>query len=340
MQTLSDCKDGQSGSIASYLELYRLIARIRHAELCIAAHYPEQRMRCPVHLSIGQEGVAAGLAMSMRSGDKLYAAHRSHAAYLASGGALQPFFAELLGREGGICGGRGGSMHLMNATTNFLGAVPILGDAVALATGCALAMQMRGENLVTAVMFGDGATEEGSFQESLQFAASKKLPIVYVCENNGLSVNTPWGKRRQESFRLTAVASAFGLNATSGDGNDPVAVMQLCQAAIERARNGTGPFFLEFFTWRWQEHCGPREEMFPLIKDGQTFFPWQKSCPLQNLRKHQVLSRVESRLLADIEEEERNAVSCAWQLAESASFVAASAAAHHVYASSEGRSGN
>lgn len=317
--------------------LYRRIARLRHAELCIARHYPEQRMRCPVHLSTGQEGIAAGLAEALEPSDKLYASHRSHGAYIASGGDLRAFFAELLGREGGICGGRGGSMHLASPDNGFMGSVPILGDAIALATGNALAARMRGESSIVAVVFGDGATEEGIFHESLQFAALKQLPIIYVCENNGISVNTPWETRHPADFRLTEAALAHGVRAVAGNGNDPVEVLTECMRAAEIARSGQGPSFLEFFTWRWQEHCGPRDEMYPLQAGNQTFFPWKKSCPLENMRDYLENCGVERQILAEMEENERIMVEEAWQWAHEAPYASHSGVGDHVYAPQRGR---
>ena len=172
-------------------KLYREMVRIRIVEESIAEHYPEQEMRCPVHFSIGQEAVAVGVCVHLDPSDHVFSNHRSHGHYLAKGGDLKAMVAEIYGKEAGCSRGFGGSMHLLDLKHGFLGAAPIVGSTIPIAVGSALTATVKEEDRVTVVFLGDGATEEGVFSESLNFAALKQLPVVFVCENNLYSVYSP-----------------------------------------------------------------------------------------------------------------------------------------------------
>lgn len=230
--------------------------RIRRVEEAIADRYAEQEMRCPTHLCIGQEAIAVGVCNVLARTDKVFSNHRAHGHYMAKGGDLNAMVAELYGRATGCCGGRGGSMHLIDLDAGFMGATPIVGGTVPLAVGSAWASALQKRNDVTVVFFGDGCFEEGVVHESMNFSALHKLPIVFVCENNDFSVYTPL-KLRQPQRPIYTCAAAHGLNAIAGDGNDVDAVRALAQQAIAAARAGQGPQFLELSTFRWREHCGP-----------------------------------------------------------------------------------
>ena len=240
----------------SSVEHHRAMLRIRLVEQAIAERYAEQQMRCPMHLCIGQEAIAVGVCAALQPDDKVFSNHRAHGHYLAKGGSLKAMLAELYGRATGCCGGRGGSMHLIDLDVGFMGATPIVGGTVPLAVGSAWAARLQRQPFVTVVFFGDGCFEEGVVHESLNFAALHKLPIVFVCENNQFSVYTRLNER-QPDRPIYPIAAAHGLTAASGDGNDLDAVLGLAQAAIGRARAGAGPQFLELHTYRWREHCGP-----------------------------------------------------------------------------------
>ena len=240
----------------SSVEHHRAMLRIRLVEQAIAERYAEQQMRCPMHLCIGQEAIAVGVCAALQPDDKVFSNHRAHGHYLAKGGSLKAMLAELYGRATGCCGGRGGSMHLIDLDAGFMGATPIVGGTVPLAVGSAWAARLQRQPRVTVVFFGDGCFEEGVVHESLNFAALHKLPIVFVCENNQFSVYTRLNER-QPDRPIYPIAAAHGLTAASGDGNDLDAVLGLAQAAIGRARAGAGPQFLELHTYRWREHCGP-----------------------------------------------------------------------------------
>ena len=240
----------------SSVEHHRAMLRIRLVEQAIADRYVEQQMRCPMHLCIGQEAIAVGVCAALQPDDKVFSNHRAHGHYLAKGGSLKAMLAELYGRATGCCGGRGGSMHLIDLDVGFMGATPIVGGTVPLAVGSAWAARLQRQPRVTVVFFGDGCFEEGVVHESLNFAALHKLPIVFVCENNQFSVYTRLNER-QPDRPIYPIAAAHGLTASSGNGNDLDAVLGLARAAIGRARAGAGPQFLELHTYRWREHCGP-----------------------------------------------------------------------------------
>jgi pyruvate dehydrogenase E1 component alpha subunit len=254
--------------------------RIRMVEEEIARRYPEQEMRCPVHLSIGQEGVAVGVCSALEERDYALSAHRAHAHYLAKGGGLKAMLAEMYGRRTGCAGGKGGSMHLVDPAANMLGAVPIVGGSIPIAVGAAFASWMKGEDRVTAVFLGDGATEEGVFAESLNFAALKSLPVLFICENNLYSVYSPLSVRQAPGRDRLALARAHGMEAREADGNDVEAVYRLTLEAAGRARRGEGPAYLEFSTYRWLEHCGPNYDNDAGYRSEEEFASWRAQCPV------------------------------------------------------------
>lgn len=261
------------------LGLYRTLLKIRLTEEIVAQIYPEQEMRCPVHLCTGQEAVPAGVCAALRPSDYALGAHRSHGHYLAKGGDLKAMIAEFYGRRTGTSGGRGGSMHLIDRNAGFLGAVPIVASSIPIATGVALAAKRRGENRVTAVFFGDGATEEGMFHESLNFASLQRLPVLYVCENNLYSVYSPLNVRQPTGRTIHALARAHGLTSIHADGNDVLGVYETAREAVSETRT-SGPVFLEFATYRWREHCGPHFDNHLGYRTESEFLEYKARCPI------------------------------------------------------------
>lgn len=240
-------------------------------------------MRCPVHLCIGQEAIAAGVCAALGPGDRIFSNHRAHGHYLAKGGDLNAMIAELYGRAAGCCGGRGGSMHLIDFAAGFMGATPIVGGTVPLAVGSAWASSLRQDGKVTVVFFGDGCFEEGVMHESMNFAVLHQLPVVFVCENNGLSVYTP-RIQRQPSRPIHRVAEAHGMAAVAGSGNDVEEVLALARNAVDSARQGRGPQFLELNTYRWREHCGPDFDDGLRYRATSEIKAGLEDCPISRLR--------------------------------------------------------
>lgn len=262
------------------IQLYRRMLRIRRVEERIADLYPRQQMRCPVHLSIGQEAVAVGVCSVLQPNDYVLSGHRSHSHYLAKGGDLKKMMAELYGKVGGCSKGKGGSMHLVDLDAGFLGATPIVGSTIGIATGAALGVAMKTEARVIVIFFGEGATEEGIFFEAVNFAALKRLPIIFVCENNLYSVYSPMSVRQPAERDNVTIVRGLGVPGVKGDGNDVEVVFRLAREAIELARAGNGPSYLEFATYRWREHCGPNYDNDIGYRTEQEFLQWKKQCPL------------------------------------------------------------
>ncbi|TDR78460.1 thiamine pyrophosphate-dependent dehydrogenase E1 component subunit alpha [Paludibacterium purpuratum] len=263
--------------------LYRAMLRIRMVEEEIARRYPEQQMRCPVHLSIGQEAPAAAFGLALSADDRAMSTHRSHAHYLGKGGDLEKMIAELYGKSTGCCGGRGGSMHLSDERAGFLASTAIVGNSIPVGVGVALAQQLRGESALTCVFLGDGATEEGAFYEAANFAALRHLPVLFVCENNLYSVYSPLSKRQPAERDLCTLARALGVPAEQVDGNDAQAVLAVAQRAAAEIRAGGGPRFIECMTYRWREHCGPHFDDDLGYRPTGELAAWQDRDPLPRL---------------------------------------------------------
>jgi TPP-dependent pyruvate/acetoin dehydrogenase alpha subunit len=270
--------------ITPALGLFRSILRIRRVEEALAERYAEQEMRCPMHLCIGQEAIAVGVCETLKTSDRVFSNHRAHGHYLAKGGDLNAMVAEIYGRATGCCGGRGGSMHLIDLDAGFMGATPIVGGTIPLAVGSAWAASLLDKNYVTVVFFGDGCFEEGVMHESLNFAALHKLPIVFVCENNDFSVYTRLDER-QPDRPIYRLAGAHGMTAYSGNGNNVEEVLSIATEAINAARQGLGPQFLEFHTYRWREHCGPNFDDELAYRSIDEIETGKRACPLADYTK-------------------------------------------------------
>ena len=264
--------------------LYRQLLRIRRIEEAIAARYAAQQMRCPVHLSIGQEAVAVGVCAALERRDSVFSNHRAHAHYLAKGGDAVAMLAEIYGLENGCCRGVGGSMHMIDRQAGFNGAVPIVGATVPLAVGVAWAARLRGEDQVSTAFFGDGTFEEGVVHESLNFAILHRLPVLFVCENNQYACYTALAER-QPPRPLHAVAEAHGCRVLIADGNDVEAVYQAAVEAVRHLRAGGAPVFLECMTYRWREHCGPNYDDDLGYRPSGELEAWEEKCPLGRLAR-------------------------------------------------------
>ena len=291
--------------------LYLEMLRIRVIEKRIADRYNEKEMRCPVHLSIGQEAVAVGVCAQLRQADRVMSAHRSHGHYLAKGGNVYAMIAELYGRRDGCCGGRGGSMHLMDREAGFWGAVPIVGSTLPIALGLTLADKRRGGDEITAAFLGEAATEEGVFTETLNLACVMRLPLLFVCENNGFSVYTPLHVRRSQDFNFEAYVRSHGAHYLRGDGNDVVEVFQAAGRGLQAMRQDpVRPCVLEFATWRYYEHCGPGQDDHLGYREQEQIDHWAERCPLAVARKRLLvlepgleteMAAAEKRFLEEIE---------------------------------------
>jgi len=256
--------------------IYRTLQLIRRAEEEVARIYPSDKIKSPVHLSIGQESVAVGVCDPLRPDDVVSGTYRSHAAYIAKGGDLAAMFAELYGKDSGCARGKGGSMHIVGMDQYILGTSAVVGTTVPIALGYALALKREGRQRVVAAFFGDGATEEGVFYESLNFAALHKLPVLFVCENNGYAIHTPLSKR-WATPRLCERVATYGIPAHQVCDSDVLAIWNLASEAYSSIRGGSGPIFLECKTYRWREHVGPGEDYHAGYRTRDELRPWQEN---------------------------------------------------------------
>ena len=265
-------------------ELYFSMLRIRLVEERIAELYSEQEMRCPVHLSIGQEAIAVGVCNNLGTGDIVMSAHRAHAHYLAKGGSLKSMLAELYGRSTGCAMGKGGSQHLVGLECGFFAAVPIVGSTIPIAVGVAWASKLKKSKNIVTVFFGDGATEEGVLFESLNFSCLKNVPILFVCENNFYSVYSPLKVRQSPNRNISSIAESHGLKTFTGDGNDLHQVSKITNDAIKYMQQNNAPAFIEFETFRWLEHVGPNWDDDIGYRDDGELDHWLKRDPLENYK--------------------------------------------------------
>lgn len=265
------------------LMLHKEILYVRLVEEAIAERYKDNEMRCPVHLSIGQEATAVGVCQALKISDKVFSTHRCHAHYLAKGGDLKRMLAEIYGKETGCCGGRGGSMHLTDDEKGMVVSVPIVSSNIPLAVGSALSSKIDSSDAVSVAFIGDGSLEEGVFHESVNFAQINKLPVLFVCENNLYSVYTPLNARQPER-PLSDLGKAHNIVTFTADGNDVKAVLAVTTEAVAYARAGKGPAFLVFDTYRWREHCGPNYDNHIGYRAEDEFMGWKKKDPLELIR--------------------------------------------------------
>lgn len=309
------------------------IMRIRRIEERIKDLYAEQEMRCPTHFSIGQEAVAVGVCSHLRNEELVTSAHRNHAHYLAKGGDLKAMLAELYGKATGCSSGKGGSMHLIDLSAGFLGAVPIVGSSIPIGVGAAMSSVMQGKPLLTVIFFGDAATETGVFHESLNIAAIHKLPVIMVCENNLYSALTPLEVRHPEGCEIYQLARGYGVFSRQGDGNDVEDVYRLAADAVEHATSGKGPTFLEFKTYRWLEHCGPLDDTHLGYRPPGEFEAWVARDPLK-LYQERLMQRgvVSADDIAQFEAEIAAEIDAAVAFAKSSPFPARVALMSDVYA--------
>ena len=266
--------------------LLHSMKRIRSVEERIASEYPNGHMRCPVHLSIGQEAVAAAVGHALRQDDLAVSGHRAHAHYLAKGGNLTALIAELLGKQSGCSRGKGGSMHLVDEAVGFMGSTAIVGGTVPVGVGLALGMQLTRTGQISCVFHGDAVAETGVFFESLNFATVKRLPVLFVCENNAYSVYTHLRQRQPAGRTIHGLATAIGVASAACDGNDVAAAYSLAASTIAEIRDGSGPRLLEFSTYRWREHCGPNYDNDIGYRTEAEFLHWRERDPVARFEAH------------------------------------------------------
>jgi TPP-dependent pyruvate/acetoin dehydrogenase alpha subunit len=308
------------------------MVRIRTYEETIAHRYHENKMRCPTHLSTGQEGVPAVMSCLLTRQDLAVSTHRPHAHYLSKGGDGRRFIAELYGKATGCAAGKGGSMHLIDLSVGFKGSTAIVGNTIPVGVGLALAQKLDESQNLTCIYLGDAAVEEGCFYEAANFAALKKLPVLFACENNQYSVYTHLNNRQPNNRRIYEMIRGLGIESTLTNGNDVVAAYHVTKQAIESVRRGHGPQFVEYTTYRWREHCGPNFDNHIGYRTEKEFLEWQKRDPIETYRQ----TLLSTKLLTDDEYREMSSyaqreVDEAFRFAEESPFPDAREAFRHIY---------
>ena len=312
--------------------IYQKLIEIRCVENTIARRYPEQEMRCPTHLSGGQEGVPAVLSVLLRQTDFAVSTHRGHAHYLSKGGDIDQMIAEIYGKATGCAKGLGGSMHLVDTSVGFMGCTAIVGNTIPVGVGLALSAQLRSEDRVSCVFLGDGACEEGVFFESVNFAVLHQLPVLFVCENNFYSVYSPLSVRQPEGRSIYEMVRGLGCESAQGEGNDIPSLYPMLHEALNHVRSGKGPMFVELKTYRHREHCGPFfDDELGYRPEAQQQY-WKERDPLELFREFLISeSWATPEALHAIETSVQTVVDSAFEKAKQAPFPPADSPQKYIY---------
>lgn len=308
--------------------IYRTMFLIRRVEERVAEIYPTDKIKSPVHLSIGQEAPSVGLCTALDPSDIVFGTYRGHALYLAKGGDLKAMVAELFGKATGCGRGKAGSMHLGDRRAGMIGTSAVVATAIPQAVGYAFAERVRGRSTVVAACFGEGAIEEGVFHESINFAALRRLPVLFLCENNLYAIHTPLSKRVLQP-NYCERARCYGASVARIEGNDVLATHALARDAVRTMRDGaSGPWFLEVETYRWREHVGPGDDSQLGYRSREEIERWIARDELRRIGAmlpSAVRERVEHEVLLEIE--------AAFRFAEDSAFPDASELYSDVFAS-------
>ncbi len=291
-----------------YQNLFEQMLLIRYAEEAIGNYRRDGVIKTPCHLYIGQEAIAAGVCSALKKSDTIWGTHRSHGHYLAKGGNLREMMAEVFGRFTGCSKGRGGSMHLISKENGILGTVPIVAATIPIAVGAALAYKMKGENRVSVPFFGDGATEEGHFFESMNLAAIYSLPVVFILENN-MQASHMHLKERRPADNLDRLGDLFNMPSERVDGNDAVAMYNSAKNAVDQARAGNGPSIIEARTYRWRGHVDWREDDDVGLLRSDDLRLWKPAkCPIELIKRQMKATGVNQSYFDGVEEKIKSEV--------------------------------
>lgn len=292
-----------AGPVMNYGQFYKSLYRIRRVEEEIARVYPTDKIKSPVHLSIGQEAVAVGVCEALRSDDVVFGTYRSHASYLAKGGDVKKMIAELYGKVTGCAKGKGGSMHLMDVAHGVMGTSAVVGTTIPNAVGYAYALKLKRTDSIVVSFFGDGGTDEGVFHESMNFAALKSLPVIFVCENNFYAIHTHL-LRRHKNANICERARSYGMPAEQIPDSDVLAIYEKVDVAVQALRRGEGgPYFFECLTYRWKEHVGPNDDFHLGYRSREEAASWVEKDQVRRLaelidpgKRHEIEAEVEAEI--------------------------------------------
>ncbi len=264
------------------ISIYKMMQLIRKFEEKALYLFENNYLRGSVHLCVGQEAIPATVCSLLRDEDYITSTHRGHGHCLAKGAHPGKAMAELMGKATGYCKGKGGSMHIADLTKGNLGANAIVGAGIPIAVGGALASQLRGSDQVTVSFFGDGASNQGVFHEGLNLAAVWKLPVVFICENNGYGISCPVSESTSVE-NISDRATGYGIPGITVDGNDVFAIDKAVKSAIKRAKKGDGPTLIECKTYRWYGHWTGDPQVYRIKEEVDC---WKEKCPIASLEEN------------------------------------------------------
>ncbi len=263
------------------LDLYYYSYLTRSIDQKIIKEYPNQKIRCPVHLSLGQEGIASGVGLALKKKDMMMSNHRSHAHYLSKKCSIRKFVNEIYGKKNGVSGGKGGSMHLIDLKNNFYGSTPIVGSTLPIATGLAFSNKIKKEeDRIVVIYFGDGAFETGNFHECLNFASLHNLKILFVCENNFYSVYSDLKVRQNSRVDIYKASKTYNISSHRMMGYQPDKIFKKTLDIRKKIIRKSRPYLIEFLTYRTVEHCGINEDDYLNYRPKGEIKFWQKKCPI------------------------------------------------------------
>lgn len=296
-------------------KFYTSLYRIRRVEEEIARIYPTDKIKSPVHLSIGQEAISVAVCEALQAADVVFGTYRSHAIYLAKGGNLKKMIAELYGKSAGCAKGKGGSMHLIDIEKGMMGTSAIVGTTIPVSVGYAYGLKCRKSGSIVVSFFGDGAVDEGVFHESMNFASLKKLPILFVCENNFYAIHSHH-LNRHPLDNIWKRAKSYGICSGRIEDMDIFKIYDFVKSNIGKIRNeNIGPVFLECMTYRWKEHVGPNDDFQLGYRTEEEAREWMKRDQLKRL-SGLIDLRIRDRIEKTVEDEVREA----FKFAEESSF--------------------
>ena len=314
------------------LNILKIGLLIRKTEETIASKYHEAQMRCPVHLSIGQETPAAIISQIIKKKDFFIGSHRAHAHFIAKGGSLKKMIAEIYGKETGCSNGKGGSMHLIDLNVNFMGTSAIVGNSIPIGVGLGFASKLNKNKQIAVIFFGDGAVEEGVFYESVNFAILKKLPTIFVCENNYYSVYSSLKERQPKNRKIHNMVKSFGIKSYSFGTKNTYETYKKVKKIFENVRKKNEPVFIEFSTYRWREHCGPNYDDQLNYRPKEQIKNFIKNDPLNSIKKTLLKDPTYSKKINTIELSLDKKIHNAFDYAKKSNFPKLSTAFKGVYA--------
>ena len=301
------------------LDIYRKLYLIRRAEEKIRQHYVENEMKTPMHMSMGGEAIAVGICHALKAEDQVFGSYRSHAIYLAKTQNTDDFFAEMYGKGTALLKGKGGSMHLCAPDSGFMGTSAVVASIIPVAVGAAFANKRKGNSKIVALFFGDGAIDEGDFWESLNVACLMKLPILFVCEDNGFAVHTPTSERHGYTS-ITDIVAKFNCNVLKENATDVEVIYELTRKAIKLIKTTQMPCFMYFRYYRYLEHVGVNEDFDAGYRSREEFEEWYQKDPV-NLQREKILQYgISEEKLLRIEREIDSQVENSVRLAKEAPF--------------------